>query len=246
MNELQRLLDRWSNDPSLDVKDYNANERAVVEYLRDHPELDAPFFERFVSRPTAEGGEVGTAVILFSFIGRERPFDHKPLLGALYRDDVEMRYKLQALFCITQIADHLDEQVLFDLMDNLPAEFGHGAVHDTINALDYIRDRNKAIRLLRRCLKATDKTSTNDGRTMRSLLDSFVNRINGNDDIYQALLHEPLPPHQAVIVAVTLMRETLPADGPLRAVADQAAARSTLADDFYNLYVGTYVAPKAK
>ena len=244
MTELERRIQ--CQLAAEDVETYHACEDAIVLYLKDHPELDAAFFERYVIRPAAEGGDVGFAAAIFAFLGRERPFNHLPFLRALYRDDVDIHDKRRALFCITQIADHLNESEIFDLMDHPPEGLGLSAICNTIDSLRLIRDRDKAARLLRRCLEATDDTSTADGQTMTSLLDNFVIRINGNEDIYRRLLEEPLPPHQKVIVAASLMQETLPVDGPLRDIADEAADQTELANDYFNLYVGIYVAPNAR
>src|SRR5262249_36292324 len=154
------------------------------------------------------------------------------------RDDVSIGYKRRALVCIAQLADHLDDQVLLHLMDHLPGDLGLTAVCDTIDALASVRDRAKAARLLRRCLQATDTT---DEGGFRSLLDNFVNRSNGNEDIFKAVLRETRVPHEVVILAVSLMRESLPPDSPYRVLADRAAEKSQLADDYYNFYVGRYV-----
>jgi hypothetical protein len=69
-----------------------------------------------------------------------------------------------------------------------------------------------------------------------------VNRINDNEDIFEVTLRQTRVPHEVVILAVSLMKKTLPAVSPLRVLADQAAKQSQLADDYYNYYVGMYVA----
>jgi hypothetical protein len=223
---------------NLGLEQYKAYDDELVRLLADHPELDAFFLDRYVTHH-ADEGELGSALGTLAYLGRRRPFDHTPLLALLHRDDVSIGYKCDALFCVTQLADHLDERVLLDLMDTLPGYLGLSAVCKVIDALDSIRDRAKAARLLRRCLKATDTT---DEMTFRFLLGNFVARTNGNEDIFEAALREPRPPHEVVILAVSLMKKTLPVFSPYRVLADEAAARSQLADDYYNYYVGRYVA----
>jgi hypothetical protein len=110
-----------------------------------------------------------------------------------------------------------------------------------IDALDSVRDREKAGRILDYCLK---KTNTVHLDSMSLLLDTFVARLNGNEDIIEAALRTCRPPHETMVLAVTLMRESLPVDSQLRTIADEASAKSKLADDYFCLYVGQYVAPK--
>jgi hypothetical protein len=219
-------------------EDREACENEITDTLNDHAELDAWFLDRYVTRHVDEW-ELGRALSILLDLGRQRPYDHQPLLDLLRRDDVGVSDQIRALTNITQLADHLHEQVLLDLLDGVPIYLRRSVVCKTIDALASVRDRAKAAHLLRRCLKATD---TADEETFRCLLDNLVNRINGNEDIFEAVLKETRSPHEIVVLAVSMMKKTLPDDSPYRVMANEAAAQSQLADDYYNLYVSTYVA----
>jgi hypothetical protein len=241
MADLHARIDhllRYLRRAGIPDEEREACEGEIIGTLNDHPELDTWFLDRYVTRH-ADEWELGRALMILLDLGRRRPYDHQPLLDLLRRDDVSASDQSWALTNITQLADHLDERVLLDLLDGVPFYLRRSAICDTIDALASVRDRAKAARLLRRCLKATDTT---DEETFRSLLDNLVNRIHGNEDIFQAVLRETQVPHETVLLAVSLMKKTLPVVSPYRVLADEAAGRSQLADDYYNYYVGRYVA----
>jgi len=231
------LWHSWHDDDLL-TEQREAYCDEVICILADHPELDAFFLDRYVTRHTDEW-ELNRGLSILTYVGKRRPHDHAPLLGLLRRDDVSIGYKRRALYCVTQLADHLDERVLLDLLDSIPSDLYRSAVCKTIDALASVRDRAKAARLLGRCLKATDTT---DEETFRFLLDNLLNSINGNEDIFEAVLRATSVPHEIVLMAVSLMKETLPTDGRYRRMAEEAARQSQLAEDYFNFYVGRYVA----
>lgn len=234
LDRIESLVRQSIDGPDEQNVDALLDEAAQI--LLAHPDLDGAFVERYVTRH-ADEWELRRGLDLLNLLGRRRPYDHAPLLTLLGRADVYLGYKRTALFCITQLADTLGEPILLGLLDGLDGDLFRSAVHKTIDALRGVGDRGKAGRLLRRCLRATN---TPDDEQQMSYLDTFVNRTEGNEDIFRAVLRKPLEPHEVVLLAVSLMRETLPRASPLRAEA--AAGRSKLAEDYFNLYVGVYIA----
>lgn len=239
----QRLDSLWQSfDSDLQPEKSKGVQTEILKLLAAHPDLDEYFLDRFITRADDEY-ERGAALGYLRRLGRRRPFDHGPLVDLVMRGDLSQGYKLQALSCVIQLANYLDLQVLLDLLDDLPDELRRSGICDMISALDSVRDRDKALRLLQRCLVATDTT---DPKSMVFLLDQFVNRKNGNEDILDRLLRTDARPHEKVIIAVSLMSEELPTDSPYRRMAESEAEKSKLADDYYNLYVGSYIANKRR
>ncbi len=242
MADFQKRIDylisnAWNND-ELTTDERQSHRDEVVRILVEQPQFDAYLMDRYLTRHVEEW-EIRQACRILSGLGDARPYDLAPLFERLPREDVSQSFKYDVLFCITQAANFLDEGKLFVMLESLPPELRTSGICKTIDALDLVRDRGKATRLLKQCLAATDTT---DEETMMFLLDNFVNRVNGNEDIFKAVLRETQTPHEIVLMAVSMMRESLPVGSEYRRIADEAAGQSELADTYYNLYVGVYVA----
>jgi hypothetical protein len=239
MKELRARIDKLvqqSIDSSSDGEREACFEE-VIHILTAHPDLDAYFLETYVARHTDEWA-LNYGLRILTQLGRLRPYDHRPVLALLRRDDVTIHYKRAAVDCLTGLAASLDERVLFDMIDQSTEELCWSVVGDLIIALRGMLDRGKAGRLLRRCLRAIE---TSEKRSQGVYLDSFVQGATGCEDIFEESLRQSLKPHEIVVLAVSMLKETLPPASPHRDLAESAAKDSPIAAGYYRLYVETYI-----
>ena len=213
----------------------------AVAILAGHQELDAEFCDRYITRHTEEW-ELIQGLSVLALLGWQRPFDHRPLLDLLKRDDEGHSWKHDAIVNITRIAYHVQENELVALLDSLPNEkLQLDATCCLIRALHHVPDRAKAGRLLRRCLRDAATYNVED---RVSLLDDLVGYVEGNEDIFEAALSQTQIPHETVILAVSLLRETLPDDSSLRKRAEEASKHSQLAAEYFKLYLEMFITRK--
>jgi hypothetical protein len=220
--------DRWHQE---------ACHTEVVRLLVTHPELDPDFLDAYVTRPSDEW-ELNRGLRILALLGEHRGYEHAPVLALLDRADVAIGYKRAAISCLAGLADRLDERVLTDLIDRTEAPLRWAVVDSTVGALAGMTDREKAVELLHRCVRATETT---DERGQGMYLDAFVSRVSGCEDLYERVLARRLEPHEEVVLTVSLLGETLPTTSPFRVQAERAAGRSSLAADYFRLYVTTYI-----
>lgn len=209
----------------------------VVRLLVAHPDLDAHFLNAYVTRPSDEW-ELNRGLRVLTRLGRHRGYDHIPVIALLDRADVAIGYKRAAVSCLAGLSGWTGGWVLADLIDRTGEPLRGTAVDATVGVLAEMADREQAAELLHRCVRATD---TADERERRGYLDSFVSRVSGCEDLFERVLRRRLEPHEEVVLAVSLLGETLPTASPNRVRAERAASRSALAGDYFHLYVTTYV-----
>src|SRR5437763_1557585 len=96
------LWHHWHSDISNEQREAYRNE--VIDTLHAHPELDAWFLDRYVTRHVEEW-ELDLGLMILTHVGHTRRYDHELLVKLLYRDGISMHDKRSALFCVTQMAN---------------------------------------------------------------------------------------------------------------------------------------------
>src|SRR5262245_42609790 len=144
MREIERRMTVLYDDEEMTAEERSQWDAGIVAYLRDRPELDGPFLNRYITKPVDELDRMAGLGIL-AYLGRQRPFDHKPLMSLIERrggDSTELR---EAAFCVAQLANSLDVGELLRLTEIMPEEDRVSAYCKLIDALATMTDRGKAM-----------------------------------------------------------------------------------------------------
>lgn len=232
LDQIKILVDQ-SIKTSSDKKRETLLELAT-ENLAVQPELIPPFIEFFIMR-NREEWHLNRGLRILQKLGPRRFYDTRRIVDLIKSDDFHESYRSSAIRCITVMSDKMDEAVLFDLLSDPRCREISGMILDcSMTALNEVTDRKKALRILRKCLSVTEGVSKED---LNVTLSSFIDSINGNEDVYAEALTEPLKPHEKLLAALSFLRETWPPENRYRKIAEDASKQSPLA----NAFLGTYL-----
>ncbi len=207
--------------------------KTAAEILSTQPNVIPSFIEFFILTTDNEW-YMNYGLNIMLQVGKTRFYDTSKLVNMITNKRYHLCYRLDAARCIAIMADSIDEHVISGLITRADNEISEYIVCFTLGSIAEISDRKKAGRILRKCLEPTaNATSRNTG----ALLDSFVQSIEKNEDIYSGSLNENLKAHEIVIISVSLLKETWPNGSQLRRIAEEASKSSALAKSFLDSYL---------
>lgn len=165
-------------------------------------------------------------------------YDIGLIVDFIKKSKAHICYKISALRCLTVIAEKINENILYQLLDELHPELKFQLLDKITIALTEISDREKAYRILKKCLFHTSIDITKyDVNSVGGIVSAFIYSINNNEDLYERCINDKLEPHESVLISVSFLNEKWPENNKYRKIAEESAKKSKLA----KLYLENYL-----